>query len=68
MNRNQTAALLLVAILCGYWAYQLIASIVHDFPSQISYFDLGAIFLLGLFSGVLLGFGFGFTRKKPDAG
>jgi hypothetical protein len=67
MKRYQTPGLLIVAIMAAFWAYTIIDSLIREFSKDVTYIDLGAIFVLGLISGIALGLAFAFRRKQSDA-
>jgi hypothetical protein len=62
MISYRTSGLLIVAIMSAYWAYTIIDSLIREFSKNITYIDLGAIFILGLISGVTLGLALVFRR------
>jgi hypothetical protein len=67
MKRYQTPGLLIVAIMAAFWAYTIIDSLIREFSKDVTYIDLGAIFVLGLISGIALVLDFAFRRKQSDA-
>jgi len=67
MKRYQTSGLLIVAIKAAFWAYTIIDSLIREFSKDVTYIDLGAIFVLGPISGIALGLAFAFRRKQSDA-
>ena len=66
MKRYLTSGLLVVAIMATFWAYTIIDSLIREFSKNVTYIDLGAIFVLGLISGIALGLAFAFRRKQSD--
>jgi len=67
MKRYQTSGLIIVAIMAAFWAYTIIDSLIREFSKELTYIDLGSIFVLGLISGVALVLAFTFRRKQSDA-
>jgi len=63
MKRYQTSFLLIVAIMAAFWAYTIVDALIREFGKDVTYVDLGAIFILGLISGVALGLSFALGRK-----
>jgi hypothetical protein len=55
MKRYQISGLLIVAIMASFWAYTLVDTLIREFSKDITYIDLGAIFVLGLIAGLALG-------------
>jgi hypothetical protein len=68
MKRYRTAGLLIVAVMAAFWAYTIADSLIREFSKDVTYIDLGAIFILGLISGIALGLAFSFRREQPAAG
>jgi hypothetical protein len=62
MKNYRTSLLLILAIMAAYWAYTVIDSLIREFSKLITFLDLGVIFVLGLISGIALGFTFVFRR------
>jgi hypothetical protein len=67
MQRYSVPALLMVAIMSAFWAYTIIDSLIREFSKDVTYIDLGSIFVLGLISGIALGLASAFRRKSSDA-
>jgi hypothetical protein len=67
MKRYQIPGLFIVAIMSAFWAYTIIDSLIREFSKDVTYIDLGVIFVLGLISGIALGLAFAFRRKQSDA-
>jgi hypothetical protein len=67
MRRYETPGLLIVAIFAAYWAYTIMGSLIREFSKDITYIDLGAIFILGVITGIALGLTFALRRIKSDA-
>ena len=51
MRRYTVSGLLIVAVMSLYWAYTIIDTLIRKFSKEITWVDLGAIFVLGLISG-----------------
>jgi hypothetical protein len=68
MKRYQIPGLLIVAITAAFWAYTIMDSLIREFSKDVTYIDLGSIFILGLISGLALGLTIGLGRRKsPEA-
>jgi len=67
MKRYQTPGLFIVAIMSAFWAYTIMDQLIRKFSKDVTYIDLGAIFVLGLISGITLGLIFAFRRTQSDA-
>ena len=63
MKRYQTPILLIVAIMAAFWAYTIVFALIREFGKDVTYVDLGAIFILGLISGVALGLSWALGRQ-----
>ena len=68
MKRYRISGLLIVAIMAAFWAYMIVDSLIREFSKDVTYIDLGSIFVLGLISGAALGLAFAFRRERADAG
>ena len=55
MRRYTVSGLLIVAIMSLYWAYTIIDTLIRKFSKEITWVDLGAVFVLGLISGGAFG-------------
>lgn len=62
MRRYRISGLLIVAIMAAFWAYTIIDSLIREFSADVTYIDLGAVYVLGLISGIALGLTFAFRR------
>ena len=49
------SALFAVAIFSAYWAYTVIDDLIRVFSNDVTYIDLGVIFVLGSICGAGLG-------------
>jgi len=67
MKRYQISGLLVVAVMAAFWAYTIIDPLIREFSKDVTWIDLGAIFVLGLISGGALGLAWAFGRKPPEA-
>ena len=67
MKRYQITVLLVVALVAAIWAYSVINQLIRVLLIDVTYFDLGSIFLLGLVSGVTSGLAVGLWRRRPSA-
>lgn len=66
MKRNQVAfaGTLVFAIMSAFWALMIIDSLLREFSQSITSVDLGAIYVLGLITGLGLGLAFAFRRDQ----
>ena len=53
--------------MAAFWAYTIIDSLIRELSKDVTYIDLGAIFVLGLISGIALGLTFAFRREQSGA-
>ena len=67
MKRFQISGLLVVAIMAAFWAYTIVDTLIIRFSKEITWVDLGAIFVLGLISGGAFGLAWAFGRKSLEA-
>jgi len=67
MQRYTVSGLLIVAIMSLFWAYTIIDTLIRKFSKEITWVDLGAIFVLGLISGGAFGLAWAFGRKSTEA-
>ena len=67
MQRYTVSGLLIVAIMSLFWAYTIIDTLIRKFSKEITWVDLGALFVLGLISGGAFGLAWAFGRKSPVA-
>ena len=67
MRRYTVSGLLIVAIMSLYWAYTIVDALLRKFSKEITWVDLGAIFVLGLISGGAFGLAWTFSRKSTAA-
>ena len=57
-HRGQFYGLVLVAVMAAFWAYSIADTLIREFMMDVTYIDLGAVFVLGLIAGVALGLAF----------
>ena len=56
MNRSTAiSALIIVAVFSAYWAYTIIGTLLRDFSQEMTFIDLGVLYVLGLITGLVLG-------------
>jgi hypothetical protein len=55
MQHYTTPALLTLAILTAYVAYTVIDDLIRIYQKDVTFIDLGVIFILGLICGAALG-------------
>jgi hypothetical protein len=67
MQRYTASTLLVVAMMSAFWAYTIVDSLIREFSKNITFIDLGAIFVLGLISGAAFALSYVFSRKRPKA-
>ena len=67
MQRYTVSGLLIVAIMSAYWAYTIVDTLLRKFAKEITWVDLGAIFVLGLISGGGLGLAWALSRRSSEA-
>ena len=67
MRRYTVSGLLIVAIMSAFWAYTIVDTLLRKFSQEITWVDLGAIFVLGLISGGAFGLAWAFGRKSTTA-
>jgi hypothetical protein len=67
MRRYTVSGLLVVAIMSAFWAYTIADTLIRKFSKEITWVDLGAIFVLGLISGGAFGLAWAFGRKSTEA-
>ena len=65
MKRYLISGFIVVAIMAAFWAYTIADSLITEFSGNVTYIDLGALFILGLISGFALGQIFVLYRRAP---
>lgn len=68
MKTAQASALIILAGMSAFWAYTIVDSLLREFADSITYIDLGAIFILGLISGLALAAAIALRRERSNAG
>jgi hypothetical protein len=55
--RRMTAVpfLLILAIMCAYWAYAAISTLLRDLSANVTAIDLMVLFFLGFIAGIAVG-------------
>jgi H+/Cl- antiporter ClcA len=64
VKRLQVTALLIASIIAAVWAYSIMNSLIQVLLVDVSYFDLGSIFFLGLVAGLFAGLALGIWRRR----
>jgi hypothetical protein len=67
MRRVAASLLLVLSIMSTFWAYAIASTLVRDLGKDITYVDLGAVFILGLIAGFGLGLAWAVQRRAPAA-
>ena len=67
MNKSIISSLAILAIICAYLAYTVIDGLLREFSANITFIDLGVLYILGIISGIALGLIIAFGRKHPAA-
>jgi hypothetical protein len=65
MRRPVVSLLFVVFVMATFWAYTVADTLIREFGKDITFIDLGAIFVLGLIAGGALALAIG--RKWPVA-
>lgn len=55
MQRYSIAALITVATFSAFWTYMIIDALLREFSKDITFVDLGVLYILGLMTGLALG-------------
>lgn len=66
MQRYSTSLLLIVALMSAFQAWAIADTLIRKFAKDVTFIDLGAVFVLGLISGIATGVVFVFRRKPSD--
>ena len=64
MKSFQVSILIIAAVTSAFWAYTIMSTLIREFSINITYIDLGSIFVLGLISGIALGLAIALRRKQ----
>jgi hypothetical protein len=67
MQRYTVSVLFGGAIMSAFWAYTIVDTLLRKFSKEITWVDLGAIFVLGLISGGAFALAWALGRKSPVA-
>jgi hypothetical protein len=66
MRREVKSALWILVGATTFWAYTIADSLIREFSANLTYIDLGALFILGLIAGVALSQVFPLRRWSPS--
>ncbi|HPA44787.1 MAG TPA: hypothetical protein PLZ55_10195 [bacterium] len=66
MQNQIVSSLLLVFVGTLFWAWIIADSLIREFSANVTYIDLGALYILGLISGLTLAIIFVLYRRKQD--
>lgn len=56
MSRNVRGLLIVLAIMAGFWGIiSIMRTLINEFSSEVTYIDLGAVFILGFLCGLAVG-------------
>jgi hypothetical protein len=68
MQRYSMPALIILAIFSAFWAYTIIGTLLREFSQDITFIDLGVLYILGLITGLALGVALAIWRgNRPKA-
>lgn len=67
MRQPSVSILVMGAIFSAFWAYTIVHSLIREFSKDVTYIDLGAIFVLGMIAGIFVGLAFALSRKQSHA-
>jgi hypothetical protein len=67
MQRYTIPGLAIVAIFSIFWAYTIADTLIRDMHKDVTYIDLGTVFILGLIAGLSFAFAIvlGVRKKEP---
>jgi len=68
MRRELISIWFSVFVFATFWAYSIASSLIREFAANVTYVDLGALFILGLIAGFALGQMVSYRRKAPGSG
>lgn len=63
-RRYTTPTLVTLALFAAFWAYTIASTLIRDMAKDVTYIDLGALFVLGLIAGLALAFSYT-SRVRP---
>jgi len=64
MRRYSVSFLIMLAVSVAFWAYTIADTLIKELSKDVTFIDLGAIFILGLISGLAVGLSFAFKNKS----
>jgi Na+-driven multidrug efflux pump len=64
MTKYSISVLFAAAFGAAFWAYTIIDTLIRAFHKDVSVIDLGALYVLGLFSGIMFGIIIEISRRK----
>ncbi len=67
MRRELISIWFSVFVFAAFWAYSIASSLITQFAANVTYIDLGALFVLGLIAGFALGQVVSYRRRAPGA-
>ena len=63
MQRYTVSALAVLAVMSAFWAYSIMDTLIREFSMDVTFIDLGAIFVLGLIAGIAVGLAVALSRR-----
>ena len=67
MKRYSVPALISVSIFGAFWAYMIADTLIREMSKDVTFIDLGSIYILGLISGITAGLALMLGKtKQPD--
>jgi len=66
MKRYSVHALISVSIFGAFWAYVIADTLIRELSKDVTFIDLGSIYILGLISGVSIGLAFMLAKRKQS--
>ena len=64
MQRYAAPALVTLAVFAAFWAYAIASTLIRDLGKDVTYVDLGALFILGLIAGLALAASYGSRARS----
>lgn len=64
MKKYSVRMLIAGAFGAAFWAYTIIDTLIRDFHKDVSVIDIGALYFLGMISGIMLGLVVAVSRHK----
>ena len=68
MRRELVSIWFSTFVFAAFWAYSIASSLIRQFAANVTYIDLGTLFVLGLIAGFALGQMVSYRRKAASAG